>query len=172
MPASNLRRSHKKKRKTNRERKCNSLKIAAFWIESSQQLYALTCYMTPQRQRIFLLSISFSRSLEIHAQLKGKEKIKVRAEKNLNKNIFSLFFLEWPRARDEKSRGWNFFSFHYKYRRHSSGSAIVSCFQCFMANSRVFFHHFFNRLKNERRKKKQKLKFIKFSGSKFECLTD
>lgn len=61
---------------------------------------------------VSLLSSSLSltrKQIQIHAQLKGK--IKVRAEKNLNKIFFSLFFLEWPRARDEKSRGWNFFHF-------------------------------------------------------------
>lgn len=81
-----------------------------------------------------------SLSLEIRAQLKGK--IKVEAEKNSKTQsfFFIIFSGVASRAWWEKSR-LEFFPFHYEHwkkSRHSSGSAIVSCFERFDVNSRIF----------------------------------
>lgn len=54
-----------------------------------------------------------------------------------HKKKISLHFLEWPRARDEKSRLEFYFSISLQ-NRHSSGSAVVSCLRSLMVNSRTF----------------------------------
>lgn len=108
---------------------------STIFTSSAQTIYALTmCYMTPTKPILFVCVFFFrSFALVEKSTLSLKGKIKVGAEKNLKKYIF---FLEWPRARDEKSR-LEFFHF-IKKNRHSSGSAVVSCLRLFMVNSRTF----------------------------------
>lgn len=109
-------------------------------------IYALTCYMIPLKAILFV-----SLSLEIRAQLKGK--IKVEAEKNSKtQSFFSLFFLEWPRARDEKSRGWNFFHFITSTEKKSSQLWFSNC-QLLRAVRREQSHTFRPRVDSESSKK-------------------
>lgn len=116
-------------------------------------LYALTCYMRLHSGNLFpSFSVSIvvvvsslfhprskTKSKSMLSRRKEEKKIKVRAEKNLNgkKCFFIIFSGVASRAWWEKSR-LEFFSFISLQYRHSFGSAIVSCFQSLMVNSRTF----------------------------------
>lgn len=120
-------------------------------FQSSPHLYALTCYMRLHSGNLFpsfsvsivvAVVLSFTRARKRNpnpCSVEGKKKkIKVRAEKNLNgkKCFFIIFSGVASRAWWEKSR-LEFFSFISLQYRHSFGSAIVSCFQSLMVNSRI-----------------------------------
>lgn len=107
-----------------RESATRQLSRLTFW---SPTLYTIRPHVRYESAASSLFSFSSSRErmwVERNANPKRslanekkEHKLKVRAEKN-SKKIFLLYFLEWPRARDEKSRGWNFFPFHYEQSTH------------------------------------------------------
>jgi hypothetical protein len=109
-------------RAAKREEKCSTV----LFIHQTPSLP--TCYMTSSKSArcVFLRSFALHRSVGIE-----------KNSKNTKKKIFSLYFLEWPRARDEKSRLEFYFSISLQ-NRHSSGSAVVSCLRSLLVNSRTF----------------------------------